>query len=203
MSTKKPSDFHPHLTEERIALIAQLINQAYYEAQNHRLPEKGDTRWSLGCRRYEWARYNIRNSVGLNEFRFLSLLEDEGTKFTMLVGDVPVRFKRTDVENPDKAVFHQYLAEEQQLSLLEFAGFEDPCALSWRILIEDDFDGDIIRAAFVGADEHGQIKCFWEVPQDKIAPKPVSIPANHEEGIEMKPAPVQLKTQKTSDKKAK
>ncbi len=60
---KNPSAFHSDLQEERISEIALLISQAYFDALDYHLPEKGDNRWSLGCRRYNWVRENIRNAI--------------------------------------------------------------------------------------------------------------------------------------------
>lgn len=197
----KPSDFHPDLQEESIAKLAQLIAQAFADSLDYRLPERGDTRWSHGCRRYDWARYNIRVAVGAPGFDFLTMLEDQGRKFTFKIGKVPVKFKRTDANNPDKSIFRQYELEAKQLSLLKFAGIQDPCELSWRILVEDDIEGDVVRVVFVGADENGNTKCFWEVPHEKFAPKVVGL-STAEESVELKPASVKLKTTKKDQKKA-
>jgi hypothetical protein len=132
----------------------------------------------------------------------LSILEDEGQKFTFRIGGVPVRFKRTDAENPDSAVFRQYAVEASQLSLLLFEGIEDPCKLSWRLLVEDDLEGEVIRVAFVGAEESGRVECFWDVPKDKLKPKLVALPAGKEDGVEFKPGGVGLKTKNKEEKKA-
>ena len=199
---KKPSEFHRDLKEDRISAVAQLIAQAYSDSLDYIIPEKGDTRWSHGCRRYEWARNNIRQVANSKEHPYLSLLEDEGRKFTFKIGAVPVRFKRTDADNPNSSVFRQHAVEASQLSLLLFDGLEDPCQLSWRILVEDDIEGDVIRVAFVGADENGQAECFWNVPKDKLKPKLVALPTDREEGVELQPALVGLKVKTKDEKKA-
>lgn len=190
---KKPSDFHTDLKEENIIEVVQMITAAYEEAVDHMLEDKGDTNWGLGCRRYEWARQNIRNAANSDEHNYLSLLEDEGNKFTFLIGGVPVRFKRGDSENIDKNIFTQYQNEANQLSLLSFYGLPDPCELSWRILMEVDAFGSVIRSVFIGATESGYTKCFWEVPYSSLRMPPVAILNRKDDGVELEPAKVSLK----------
>lgn len=195
----KPSDFHPDLKEEDIIKVAQLITSAYEEAVDHMLEDKGDTNWGLGCRRYEWARQNIRQAAGTLEHPYLTILEDDGNKFTFLVGRVPVRFKRGESENMDKKVFTQYRVEAAQLSLLSFSGISDPCELSWRMVMEVDSFGDVIRAVFIGATESGFVKCFWEVPHAKLRAAPVAVLNLKDDGIDLAPAKVSLKSAKSKE----
>jgi hypothetical protein len=68
--------------------------------------------------------------------------------------------------------------------------------------VEDDLEGEVIRVAFVGAEESGKIECFWDVPKEKLKPKLVSLPVGKEDGVELKPAAVGLKTTKKEEKKA-
>jgi hypothetical protein len=200
---KKPSDFHLDLQEDRVILVAQLISQAYADTQFYKNLEKGDTSWSLGCRRYDWARHNIRTVRGMLGYEFLTILKDKGTKFTGKIGQVPFKFKKADANNPNKSIFKQYSDESEQLSLLEFGGIPDPCELSWRFLVEADIEGDVIRVVFVGANEkNGHTQCFWEVPQEKFVPKIVAINASVEESMKLEAAPVQLKSVKKDEKKA-
>lgn len=195
----KPSDFHPDLKEEDISKIAQLITSAYEEAIEHMIVDKGDTNWGLGCRRYEWARQNIRQAANTAEHPYLSILEDEGNKFTFLIGQVPVRFKRGDSESIDKNIFTQYQVEAAQLSLLSFPGMNDPCELSWRVLMEVDFLGEVIRAVFLGATEGGFVKCFWEVPPSALRASPVTVLNKKSEGVDLAPAKVGLKVIKNKE----
>lgn len=192
----KPSNFHPDLKEEDIIKVAQLITSAYEEAVDHMLEDKGDTNWGLGCRRYEWARQNIRLAAGTFYHPYLKILEDDGNKFTFLIGGVPVRFKRGESENMDKKVFAQYRVEAAQLSLLTFSGISDPCELSWRMVMEVDALGEVIRAVFIGANEHGVAKCFWEVPHTKLRAAPVAVLNEKDDGVDLAPAKVGFKTAK-------
>lgn len=201
MTTKKPWEFHPDLTEDNITAVTRLIIQAYVESQDYLVPEKGDNRNVHGLRRYYWARRNLTDAAGTPDYPFLSILTDKRFTFLLTIGQVPMRFKRAPVEKIDQSVFKQYEAETAQLSLLSFLDQPDPCELSWRIIVEDDFTGDVIQVAFVGADEDGNIKCLWKMPQNKIVPL-ASIPDDEDKGVDLKPATVQFKTQSTPDKKA-
>ena len=195
----KPSDFHPDLNEDHLTDVAKIIMNAYEDASDSMLQEKGDTNWGLGCRRYEWARHSLRLAAGTTGYKFLSILEDEGNKFTFMVGAVPMRFKRSDADNLDKSVFAQYRVEAAQLSLLSFAGITHPCELSWRMIMDVDLFGEVIRAVFIGATQDGVAKCFWEIPRAKLMGTPVVVLNSKEDGVELQPAKVTFKDAK--DKK--
>ena len=197
---KLPHEFHPDLTEERIAAIARLIADAYWETLSHRIEEKGDSRWAHGCRRYDWARQRIRDAAGTAAAPYLKILKDRGSAFLFLIGEVPVKYKRTDTDDPAEGTATQSLLEAQQLSLLEFYGLQDPGELSWRFLLEDNFDGELIRAVFVGIDAAtNEVRCFWEIPYEKISAPPVIIDGVRDEGVELPPARVTLKTDADQD----
>lgn len=203
MTTKKPWEFHPDLTEGKITAVTRLITQAYVESQDYMIPEKGDNRNVHGLRRYYWARRNLTDAAGTVEYPYLSILADQRFTFMLKIGDVPLRFKRAPLEKIHYSVFKQYEIETAQLSLLSFLDQPDPCELGWRIIVEDDFMGDVVRVAFVGADAAGNIKCFWEMPGSKFTPKIVPIPNNEEKGKDLKPATVQLKSQAPINKEVK
>lgn len=193
MKKNKPSDFHADLTEERIIEACQLIVKAYNDALEFFIEDMGDNRWSHGCRRWVWARKNIREAVELGGLSYLGIIRDVGNSFVFRIGDVPVKYKRTDPDEPDDSVIRQALCETQQLSLLEFAGISDPCELSWRVLIEDDFVGEVLRVVFVGIDQNKQARCYWELPRDKILPPISLVDSERDEGVELARPAVSLR----------
>jgi hypothetical protein len=192
---KSPSDFHPDLDEANIAAIAKLIKDAYEEAAEHKMEGKGDTNWGLGCRRHEWAKQSIRLASASGVHPYLGILIDDGNRFVFKIGEVPVRFKRDDAENPSAKVFSQYETESKQLSLLGFDGVADPSSLCWRILIDVDFGGEVIRAVFIGAETSGSVKCFYEIPLAALHLPPVSIPTTSPAGVQLESVEVTVKPQ--------
>lgn len=201
MSEKTPTDFHPDLHPDHITAVGKLIVAAYHESLEHYLEDKGDNRWSHGVRRYAWSCQNIRDAVESGKMPFLSILVDIGNTFIFRIGAVPVKFKRTNPDDPADSVLKQSLSETQQLSLLEFAGIHDPCELRWRMVVEDDFDGDVIRIVFLGLNESKVTKCFWEIPQAKIAAHITVLDEHKDEGVELAPAKVGLRGAENKEEK--
>ena len=197
-----PVSFHSDLTEDRITKIGNLIITAYHESLEFFNEDKGDDRWTHGCRRYKWACKNIREAIDADGYGYLSLLEDTGNKFIFLIGEVPVKFKCTNPEDPNENVLKQSQSEMQQLSLLEYGDIKHPGQLVWRMAVEDDFDGNPIRLALLGIDESKTTRCYWELPKDKLVPQIVPIHDNKADGVEIAPAKVGLRTNEKEQEKA-
>lgn len=191
---KKPSEFHSDLQEGHILSAIKLITSAYADAVDNMREDKGDTNWGLGCRRYEWAKQNLRQAAESGKYPFLSILVDTGNTFLFKIGAVPVRFKRCDAENANPTIFSQYHTEAAQLSLLQFDNLNDPCMLSWRILVDVDLFGDVTTAVFVGAEQNGRTQCFWQAPLESLHMPPALVPSSKPEGVVIAPPKVSLKS---------
>lgn len=188
-----PHEYHADLTSERIIAVTSLIAAAYEEALEYRLEEKGDTRWAHGCRRYDWARQRLRASAGATGYEYLRIVIDQANKFLFRIGDVPVKFRRTDIDDPAEGTATQSFLESQQLSMLKMLGLSDPAELSWRFLVQDNFDGEIIRIAFIGMDAAtNEAKCFYEIPLEKVVLTPVLMDGFKDEGVDVPPAEIIL-----------
>lgn len=185
MSLKKPWEYNDALTEQNLIEVCNLIVSAYNEVLDYRLPEKGDNKWALGCRRYAWAKERIRKAVESGLIPCLSILKDQGNTFIFLIGEVPVKFKCTDPDDPDDSVIRQSAIESQQLSLLELEGLYDPRSLRWRIAVEDDYDGEVLRVAVIGITENKMTECFWEMPRDRIVPHITTAFEHKDEGVDL------------------
>lgn len=191
--TKMPWEYHRDLTEDRIIGIGALVATAYRESLEYYVESKGDTRWSHGCRRYEWARRNIRNAHESGTMPFLGILRDIGNVFEFKIGEVPVKFKRANPDEPDDSVIRQSHFESLQLSLLEFYGLPHPCELSWRLMVEDDYEGEVLRIVFAGIDEQKNTRCFWELPRERVAAHIAPVVDIRDEGVDMPAAHVGLR----------
>jgi hypothetical protein len=191
VTTKHPWDFHPSLQEDHLIAACNLVVAAYNDALDYFLAEKGDNKWALGCRRYAWAQNNIRQAAESGKMPFLEVLKDQGNTFIFLIGAVPVKFKRTDPDEPHESIIRQSQCEAQQLSLA-FPGLSDPGALRWRIVIEDDYEGEVLRVAFIGVDSNKVTQCFWEMPRDRMAPHITTVHEHLDEGVDLDPAHVDL-----------
>src|SRR2546428_5962080 len=56
---KKPWELNPAFTEERLVFLAKQLLEIRAAALALQQPEKGDSSWVLGCRVYEWQRYQL------------------------------------------------------------------------------------------------------------------------------------------------
>ena len=198
--TKPPSKYHSDLDEEVITQIGKIIKQTYSDCIEYFLEDMGDSKWTLGVRRYEWVCKRIKDAINNGDLPNVSIFDDTGLTFVIKIGDVPVKFKRTDVDNPCKDALIKSPLESEQLSLLKFAGIKDPRELCWRILVNDDAQGYVSDIVFVGAYENGDIECYW--PLDlKDETSSTNVNDNKDSGVEQPSPQVTIRSNENTQTK--
>jgi hypothetical protein len=183
MSDSKPWDHHTHLTHERIVSVAGLIAQGRNDALIRHDETIGDDGWTLGCRAFQFARFQISRAAQIEGFDWLTIM-DPSKQFIFKIGDVPVRFYKGEADEPSDRTLRQTFSELTQLAFT-FGG-EEGGTLAYRFAVETDFDGGITSIKFVGL--RGESPVFvWEAPYAEAVSLPTATPAT--EGVELpKPA---------------
>jgi hypothetical protein len=116
MHQQCPSDFHPALTEDRLAVAARLLVRGRSDAIARAEPDAGDDAWSIGCRAYSFSRHQVRRAAESGRFPWLKVL-DGGQHFVFLIEGVPIRFYPGPADNPSTRTLVQHEIEAQQMSL--------------------------------------------------------------------------------------
>jgi hypothetical protein len=161
MSDRCPWDFHPALTERRLALAARLLVRGRADAIARAEPGMGDDAWSIGCRAYSFSRYQVRRAAESGRHPWLKVLDDT-QHFVFLIEGVPIRFYRGPAEEPNVRTLIQQEIEAQQISLA-FGRETDTDGLLFRLAIETDAEGEVSRVVFLAL-RGDQTECFWPVP---------------------------------------
>ncbi len=188
---QKPWEVHPALKEDRLCSIANIISNVRHRTLALYDPNSGDGIWSLGCRIYERTINTLDREK--ENLPWLDTIRD-GLYFVILVEDVPIRFYRGDVENPNARSLRrrplELVAQQGTFSFYEPEWF-------WRLVVETDDDGTILRTVLLQYTETGSSQNLWEVPiSEHSAPQPASPPAPSVTVVLDKPS-VKLKQEET------
>lgn len=168
-----PWEYHPHLTHDAIVAVGRLIAQGRSDALIRHDETIGDDGWTLGCRAFQYARFQITKAAESPSFEWLTIM-DPTKQFIFKIGDVPVRFYKGDADEPSERTLRQTFSELSQLAFV--FGREDAAGLAYRFAVETDFDGALTGIKFVGL--RGDSPVFvWDVPYtDAVSVPPATLP---------------------------
>lgn len=172
MSDLKPWDYHLHLTHDAIVAVAQLIAQGRSDALIRHDETIGDDGWTLGCKAFQYARFQITKAAGTLNFEWLTIM-DPSKQFIFKIGDVPVRFYKGEADEPSERTLRQTFSELSQLAFV--FGHEDGAGLAYRFAVETDFDGAITSIKFVGLRDESPVLA-WDVPYNEAVVMPPATP---------------------------
>jgi hypothetical protein len=155
---KRPWDFFPQLTRERLVAIAQILQDVRHRTLELYLPDEGDGAWSLGCRIYERSINTIERYS--NKFPWLSF-DRRNLYFLMMIEGFPIRFFKGDVRITNKRLLQLHEPEIQVQTEL-FKGLTS----IWRIIITTYYDGEVAQIVLAKfADSQSKDPNYiWEIP---------------------------------------
>jgi hypothetical protein len=179
MSDSNPWDYHPHLERQAIIAVAGLIAQGRSDALIRHDETIGDDGWTLGCRAFQFARFQISKAAETAGFEWLSIM-DPSKQFIFKIGDVPLRFYKGEADVPSDRTLRQTFSELNQLAFV--FGKEDGAGVAYRFAIETDCDGSITSIRFVGLRGESPVFC-WDVPYLEAVSLPLATPAT--EGVDL------------------
>ena len=169
MVALKPWEIHPQLTDARLRVIGLIIRDTRRQAVDSVYDaRRGDSGWGVGCVVYERTCFALSTAAGTKPYSdWLSVVEQDGLKFSFAVGGVPLRFYRGV---PDRSAPGRTLRvrapelEAQQLSFLDAE--EDEANLICRLVIEVEDTGYVSRVAFARVDRDGALRDVWVIPHE-------------------------------------
>lgn len=153
-----PWEVHADLTEDRLMNIGKIITRTRKEALQLYEPESGDGPWSLECRIYERTMNGFLSAA--KEFPWLRCIR-KNLYFLVLVGKVPLRFKRRDFEKAAEMDIKLYGPE---IMAHQFAFDFDQSGWYWRVFIETDEFRDVLRLVLAQITENGNTRNAYTIP---------------------------------------
>jgi hypothetical protein len=166
---KTPWEIEPALTKERLCHLARLLRDVRQGALTLYNPDEGDGPWSLGCRIYERTINIIQRES--TDLPWLKVYRSDGLYFAIFIDDIPLRFYKGSIEEPTSRTLCQRLPEMMGTQL-EFPFLQSEWF--WRIAVEPDENGEVLRISIAQFEETGNHRYPWEIPImepiSKIAP---------------------------------
>lgn len=190
----QPWEVHPELTEERLLVIGRIFSRTRKEALELYDPASGDGLWSLECRIYERTINSFL--LAARKHPWLRCIK-RNLYFVLLVGGVPIRFKRKDFESAATMDIRLF---EEEIIAHQLAFDYDPSGWYWRVFIETDENRDILRLVLAQITEVGITRNAYNIP----VTGPVTLAASVTPTLRA-PAPVEkpkLGMKKSADKEA-
>jgi hypothetical protein len=169
MDTLAPWEIHPELTDARLRVVARILRDTRRQAVVSVYdPVRGDSAWGLGCVVYERSCFALAKAAQTSPFNeWLTVLEDDGLKFSFAVGGVPLRFFRGDTEGTAPGRTLRIRVPELQAQQLSFLNTDDEESdLLCRLIIEVDETGQVARIAFARVARDGGLQDVWAISHE-------------------------------------
>lgn len=160
MSEKTPWEHHPDLSEDRLEIISDILRKVRNEEVA--LNDINQAIWGYGCLIYDLTRNKLIEES--KNYEWLNIV-NSSLGFVFSIGEVPVRFYKGSVEDPNDRTLAYNKDEAKQL---EFA-FGSSTSLEvehWRFSIETDHDASVLQVSLVGFNSNGKADCIWEFEPD-------------------------------------
>jgi hypothetical protein len=161
VNPQAPWECHPHLTEERLLLLADFFSKTRVEVVDLHDPAAGDDAWSLGCRANAWWRNRLEMINKSRDWPWLGMV-NAGKALVFTIGDVPVRFYRGQRTRPPHTTLAHRHDELKQLALA--FGDSEYRDLKWRFAISTGPTGQVTEIMLAGFSADGVCECYWPIP---------------------------------------
>lgn len=191
----EPWTRYPPLTRDRLSEIARIIRDVRSTAVLLHDAVVGDNEWSLGCRVYVRTCHAIKEAA--QRYDWLTVLPDaRPLRFTFVIGSIPFKFYRGDVDDPPEhylIVSYSELHQQQLAFELEGVRLLDQVL---RLAIEvDSKTREVSCVTLVEMDQAGNLTGTFTVPFDvPVAGSVVptgSVTPLQRQGVELPPPPVE------------
>lgn len=194
----RPTTKYPSLTDERLSLIAEALQEVRNKALTLYDPLNGDGPWGLGTRVYERSCFRLKQLS--QQHGWLTVIEEEPKpRFTFAIEGLPLRFYKGSPEDPPPNYLVTTYGELLQRQL--FPDFR-PLDKILRIAIETNLEGRVSSAKLVELDEAGEATGVYEIPfaaaRSNVLPlesKPVHLEPVTVEPIALQEPQAEKKTQ--------
>lgn len=187
---KKPWDVHSSLTSDRLSHLAYQIKDVRHKALELHDPAEGDGAWSLGCRIYERTINAVERES--EKYPWLDVIRD-GLYFVILVDGVPIRFYKGDAGNPTSKSLRVHHAElEAQQEVFDF----DNSQWFWRLVVETDISGEVLRIVMGQFTEHKNVRNSWEVPISETVASLTTVESKYRDSVVLDKPTVSIRKDK-------
>lgn len=165
---QKPWEIEPRLQQDYLCELGQIIRDVRHGTLDLYDPSDGDGPWSLGCRVYERTINVLEKSA--ESLPWLKVVREQSLYFLILIEGVPLRFYKGRVDSPPERTLRQDFPE-LRFRQLSFGERE----WMWRVAVETDGDGSVLRITVAQYDGKGDFRHPWEIPLTETIPAITSV----------------------------
>ena len=180
---QKPWEIEPNLQKEYLCQLGHIIRDVRQGVLDLHDPDDGDGPWSLGCRAYERT-INILEKLA-ETLPWLKVIRKQSLYFLILVDGVPLRVYKGRFDNPPERTLRKDYPE-LRLRQLSFGQRE----WMWRISVEPDYDGSLLRITVAQYDEKGNFRNPWEIPLTEPIPAITSLTETRADSVILEKPPL-------------
>jgi hypothetical protein len=181
MDSPSPWEVHSDLQAERLTSLAQCVVRARQRAVDATEGLEGPIGWSRGCVAYQQCCNEI---IALAEKESWLEVLDPSLCFIFRIGKVPVRLFTGDADAPNTRTLRLQETEAEAAQLAFPYAFEGADWL-WRLAIETDIDGRVLRVVLAEYSQWGDVRTHWEIPLDDIVLKLTPVEPKEPKGVEL------------------
>ena len=165
---QKPWEIEPNLQKEYLCQLGHIIRDVRQGVLDLHDPDDGDGPWSLGCRAYERTINILEKSA--ESLPWLKVIREQSLYFLILIDGVPLRFYKGRYDSPPERTLRKDYPELRfrQLSF-------DQREWMWRLAVETDYDGSVLRITVAQYEEKGNFRNPWEIPLTEPIPAITSL----------------------------
>jgi len=187
-----PWEACPELLLERLQLIAENLRDVRHDALETHDEEKGDDAQVHGTVAYARSRRRITDLAASGLHPWLGVI-DPSRRFIFSIGGVSMRMYRGDSRRPPERNLRSFVTEllAMQLPLFEDSALGlDGSGWVWRMAIETDYSGLVIRVVVFQANPSREVRHLFEIPMRAAVAELSSVASIERPGKELSPAPV-------------
>ena len=178
MTLHPPIHYHADLTQERLAIVAEILLEEYNKTIDD-LSSITDDNYTRGCTAFGRQKNGIKQLSLSGTYPWLQILNSTND-LVFKIGSVPCRFSSDDPNNPKKGAVltvHRY-----QTSFFDEMENNEPCRFCF--VLDKGVDEELEpRVVFLGFDATSILKCQWESDAVRklynvtpsVAPNPIEI----------------------------
>lgn len=157
-----PSDFHPQLSSERLAIVAEGLLKVLDDT-HEQLSTSLDDNYTRGTCTFGRQRQYLIKLCTSDVHEWLTLTH-AGMDVTFEIEGIPVRFFADDPEKPKKPGFFRRNTVDQLWAP------EVTTPTMWRFVVEKpEFEGEGARVHFVGYSPLEEVLCLWTYGEERTA----------------------------------
>lgn len=155
MTLPLPEEYHPSLSHDRLAIVAQILLQEVFSTETD-LQSDVDDGYTKGCVIFGRQKNRIKAVALSGQYVWLTLLNGANDLVFAMDG-IPCRFSTDDPRSPTKPAILQ--VNEYQQDFFDAVEAGQPCKFCF---IVDKGQGDEEpRVVFIGQDAAGVVACIW------------------------------------------